>query len=33
METNIKKKQIILLGFLIGFIFFTIMDTGEKTNL
>jgi hypothetical protein len=30
METNIKRKQIILLGFLIGFIFFTIMDTGEK---
>jgi len=30
MDKNIKKKQIILIGFLIGFIFFTIMDTGEK---
>jgi len=30
MEQNVKKKQIILIGFLIGFVFFTIMDTGEK---
>jgi hypothetical protein len=30
MEQNVKRKQIILLGFLIGFVFFTIMDTGEK---
>ena len=25
-----KKHNIILLGFIIGFLFFTIMDTGEK---
>jgi hypothetical protein len=31
MEQNEKRKhKVILTGFLLGFLFFTIMDTGEK---
>jgi uncharacterized membrane protein YfhO len=30
MDQHVKRKQIILIGCVIGFLFFTIMDTGEK---
>lgn len=30
--TIIKRKYIIIIGFIVGFLFFTIMDKGEKTT-